>query len=414
MRLRILWLARTLPFPAVSGDRAYVTGYLKALAPLADITYMGIGNSDAQALADTALPLIRWKPVDCPLQPAPLSLMRSRPYVSARHSPRALVNAVRGELATRHYDWLVLDQYALGWVLEDLGAAVRAAGSHVLYFSHNHETALAADTTRDFTGSRAKRLLLARNARLIAAMERNLVQRADLVSAISEDDAHALSALSARRRPIVLVPGIDLAMPKAQRSQKTASRRLVVVGSFHWVPKQINLTRFFADADAVARARHAAVDIIGEVPDGLRHKLSTQYPWVRFLGFVVDLDATLAHYPMALNFEQTGGGFKLKNLTYIAAGVPIAALETSLTGVPQALAETMLVRRTAGELMAAALDALQTPQDLALRAGRALDLVRQIYSWDRGAHLLLDHMRETHRATGRQATSSAPLLARSG
>ena len=406
MSLQVLWLARTVPFPITSGDRVYSVGLLKGLTRFADITYIGMGDEGSLHVARQAIPDVRWISVGGPLRSAPLALLSHRPYVSAKHSPPAMVAAALAELQGRAFDCVVLDQYGLGWAIEEFGDVFTAKGCAVVYLSHNYEAELAAATARDFRGNPLKRFFLQWNAHKIARMERSLLANADVVTAISEEDASVLARLAPGSQPIVLRAGADFRGEQGSRLSADAPRRLVMVGSFHWVPKQMNLIRFLEGADRVARTSDVHLDIIGEIPSDLRDRLSGQYRWVNFLGFVENLDALPTSYRLALNIEETGGGFKLKNLTYVAAGLPIAALSASLTGVPRELKDLMIVRDHPAELLAAAVAAMDDIEDLKRRADAAIACVTTLYDWDRTAEVFAAALRQ---AVGRRNPS--PVVA---
>lgn len=388
VRLKCIWLGRSIPFPPNSGDRVYTLGLLRALVRHADIRYFGIGDEDALGQVRTYLPEVQWVAVRTSLRSRPTSLLSKRPYVSARHSPPLMVATVRSALTTSTYDFVVLDQYALGWVIEECHDILTAKERPVAYLAHNYEAALAKATATAFRGNPIKRFLLHENADKIARMERILVGTADVVTAISSDDASALARLRPKRPPVVISPGVDAASSRSCTISENTPRALIIVGSFHWVPKQINLAQFLSGADSTARERRIRLDIVGDVPARMSRELSSKYGWVRFLGFVERLDALMSAYRLALNIENTGGGFKLKILTYVAAGLPVAALGQSLTGVPPELRKCMIVCDTPADLLARAADAMDDISDLRRRTADAKQCVDRLFNWEQSAQHL--------------------------
>ncbi len=407
--LKILWLGRTLPFPPSSGDRAYTIGLLQSLLGEADITYVGMGDAHSKREADRVLPGVCWKPVFCDQRALPAALVSRRPLVSAQHSPPLVVAAVRAELLQSPYDCVVLDHYGLGWVLEDLSDELAASRCAVVYVAHNHEAVLAADTVEDFRGNPIKKLLLRWNARKIARTETLLTRRADLVTFISEDDARNLSEANAVRAAVIVRPIVKLSAMRAPSISKDTPRKLVMVGSFRWIPKQINLCRFLSEANAVATEQNARLDLIGDIPDALRDRLVAQYPWVNFRGFVDDLDEAINGYRLALNVEKTGGGFKLKNLTYVAAGLPIAALASSLTGVPEPMKKHMIVREKSADLLNAAMQALSDVDALNSMAKSAADAAASLFDECQNRDALLKSLRTTVADKATRSPQSSPV-----
>lgn len=381
--INVLWLGRTVPFPVDAGDRSYSVGLAKALAPhVATLRFMAIGDEQSLELARRSEPGIDWIGVSVPLRSQVSSILSSRPFLSARHSPPAFVEAVKAELRRVDYDVVVLDYYGLGWALDELRGGFDRRKTKLVYIGHNYETAVADDTAREFRGNPVKRALLYWNAAKIARMETALARGVDLSTEICDDDRISLSRLGARREPVVLRPGMDVSKFRSGRITETTPAKVVIVGSFLWIPKQLNLAEFFEQAAPVMAHANIKVDVIGAVPEALKQDIVAKCSWVRFRGFVDDLDAALPEYRFGLNIERTGGGFKLKTLSYVEAGLPIAAIEAGLTGVPDELKRHMLVRQNPAELMRAVIEEIGDTASLNALADRAHACAARLYNWD--------------------------------
>ena len=81
-------------------------------------------------------------------------------------------------------------------------------------------------------------------ARKAAVLERAIVDAADLVTAIAPGDAALYCARRSGRPVIELPPGYDGRRVAERRITADMPRRVVMVGSFEWVAKQINLRDF--------------------------------------------------------------------------------------------------------------------------------------------------------------------------
>jgi hypothetical protein len=157
---------------------------------------------------------------------------------------------------------------------------------------------------------------------------------------------------------------------------------------------------------------NARLDVIGDIPDALRERLSAQYPWVSFLGFVDDLDSAIKGYRIALNVEKTGGGFKLKNLTYIAAGLPIAALASSLTGVPEPIKKYMIVREKADDLLRAAMQAMSDIDALNTLAQSAIETATSLFDAQRNGGALFAAIRAAVAGKAARGSQHSPSAKR--
>jgi polysaccharide biosynthesis protein PslH len=108
---------------------------------------------------------------------------------------------------------------------------------------------------RETRGSALKRLALRRNATKVATLERRIVRAADLLTTITEEDRRTLGAAVARDRSLSLAPGYTGPIASARRITAATPRRVIIMGSFQWVVKQANLTRFVEIADPIFKER---------------------------------------------------------------------------------------------------------------------------------------------------------------
>ena len=121
--LKGLWLARELPFPADMGDRIYSGNLAKALADAgADLTFVGL-QSDCHEPppADWAL---KWNTVTGRRRAAVPSALSTMPLVAASFATAGYRARVRSLLRQR-WDFVVVDQLALGWAVKFVESASR-------------------------------------------------------------------------------------------------------------------------------------------------------------------------------------------------------------------------------------------------------------------------------------------------
>jgi polysaccharide biosynthesis protein PslH len=132
----------------------------------------------------------------------------------------------------------------------------------------------------------------------------------------------------------VVPPGYNGPRAPDRQIVQATPRRVAIVGSYRWPPKQMNLSAFLEAADPVLQNAGIGIDIVGDGPDSFRKAWEAKVQATQFHGFVDNLGEFLAVRRMGLVVEETGGGFKLKALDYIFNRVPIAAIRGCMTGLP--------------------------------------------------------------------------------
>jgi glycosyltransferase involved in cell wall biosynthesis len=336
--LRCLWLARAIPLPFNSGPNVYTARLAQALvAAGASVTFMGLGSSAAPSLrpAEAFESRIEWSMVPGRPNPTILALASPLPLVAARFGTRNYAQHLKTMLRTRDFDAVVLDTYAMAWVIDLIRKSERnGARSLIAYIAHNFETQVSADIARNFRGNLFRKVALHANARKIANVELSLARSADLIAAHTAEDAKSLGRLSPLSAKLVLPPAYHGPRAPDRRIVRATPRRVAIVGNYRWTPKQMNLSAFLEAADRILQDAGVGLDIVGDGPDSFRKTWEAKVKATRFHGFVEDLGEFLAARRMGLVVEETGGGFKNKILDYIFNRVPIAAIRGSMTGLP--------------------------------------------------------------------------------
>ena len=96
-----------------------------------------------------------------------------------------------------------------------------------------------------------KRLALRRNANKVRALERRIVRSMDLLTAITDEDLQSLGAGLDHNRSLTLTPGYNGWIAGVRQIIAATPRRVIIMGSFHWIVKQENLARFVKTADPI-------------------------------------------------------------------------------------------------------------------------------------------------------------------
>jgi len=336
--LRCLWLAREIPLPLSSGDKIYTARLAQALvAAGASVTFMGLATSAASSLqrAIAFENRIEWRIVPGRPNPTVLALASPLPLVAARFATRDYAQHLKTMLRARDFHVVILDHYAMAWTIGYLQKSEwSGARPLIMYIAHNFETGVSANIVRNFRGSVFRKTALHANAWKTANAERSLARVVDIIVTLTSEDADSLTPLSPVNTKLVLLPGYSGPRAPNRRITPATPRRVVIVGDYHWMAKQINLSAFIEAADSILQNAGVGLDVVGEGPDSLRKAWGASVKATQFHGFVEDIGEFFAARRFGLVIEQTGGGFKLKALDYIFNRVPIAAIRGSMVGLP--------------------------------------------------------------------------------
>ncbi len=264
-RLRGLWLARELPFPHDTGDRIYSANLARSLAEAGvALTLVGL-----QPTAGVSVPMdwpIRWEVVPGRARSALRSLFSTMPLVAAAHATSSYRNALRS-LVEEEWDFVVFDQYGLGWALETFISRRAPAKAPVLvHVAHDHEASVMRSLYQNFGGSTVKRLALWQNFLKTKSFEKAIASSVDLVTAITEEDSLKFSNDAPGVRTIVLKPGYSGSVCSGRVLDAETPRRVVLVGSFKWIAKQENLRQFLEVADPIFAAKGIEFQVVGFMP----------------------------------------------------------------------------------------------------------------------------------------------------
>jgi glycosyltransferase involved in cell wall biosynthesis len=388
-RLRGLWLARELPFPQDAGDKIYSGNLAKALAETGtDLTLVGI-----RPAGDPPVPgdwPIKWNVVPGKARSTLRSLISTMPLVAASYATPDYRRRI-AELTKEEWDFVVIDQYGLGWALPLIKSQIQSEKLPVLvHVAHDHEATLLESLYRNFKGSYAKRLVLWQNYLKAKQFERDIASHVDLVTAITEEDAKKFASDAPDSGIVVLKPGYSGTVSSREKISTDTPRRVVLVGSFHWIAKQENLRRFVEIADPVFAAKGIELQIIGSIPDVFAAELSRNASATFITGFVESIEPYLEAARIAVVPEAIGGGFKLKFLDYIFGRMPVATLTNAAAGLPEDILDAMVCSESLECLARDIADVIDNLLELNAMQETALSRAETLFRWsDRGNNLLL-------------------------
>lgn len=359
--MRCLWLTYADPEPRHNGQFVYSGGLIDAMAQEgAEIDVLGLSRHDAPKCNGHRDPrIVWWLDAHGPLSPWG-SLASALPHIVYRCRTGKMRRMLDELLERDNWDGIVFDGISAAWALPRV--LERYAGGcqrpRLIYVSHNHEESLRAQiaaSQRPFLRRQAIRL----DALKMSRLERDLVDAVDLVTAITPED---LSLYRERRpdKPMnVLTPGYRGRCVAARRITADLPMRAIIVGSFDWIAKRMNLEEFIDVADPLFAARGAELQVIGSAGEAFLTGLRKRVVATTFTGTVEDVTGYMDSARIAIVPERNGGGFKLKVLDYVFNRLPIFGLSGSVAGVPLLQSDGIMLFPDHAALAQGVLDAME-------------------------------------------------------
>ncbi|MDP3851187.1 MAG: glycosyltransferase [Luteolibacter sp.] len=385
--MRCLWITRQDPRPADSGELIYSRGLLHSLAGQGGVELHVLTHRAAKDAPDSG-DGIHWHLTGPPPRKRLLGILSHLPGDADRLGNPKMRGALRDILAAGSWDWIVIDQAACAWALDEISVENPA---HIAYIAHNHEASLRPEVASYRGGSLPLRIALRKDAAKYARLENTLVARARLVTAITPRDAAQFQSAFPQCRISVLPPGYDAALIPASDPPTIGAatpRRVVLAGTFQWIAKRRNLEDFLNAAAAPFQAAGIEFVVVGKAHPPYFQRLSQLHPWARFHANVPSMEPFLENTRIGLIPEALGGGFKLKALDYIFRGLPLASIDAALSGLPLVPGTDTISAADPATLAAAVAKHIDSPDILNAAARSALAKCRDTFHWsDRGASL---------------------------
>ena len=383
--MHCLWLSWIDPREGHSGELIYSSNLIQAFAASgAIVEVLCLAGEKTAAMGSDPRGGITWHFVSPEWRRAWASVFSPLPNVAYRVRSRSFADAIRAHLDRGHWDCIVLDSLSLGWALPMLTADRanrRGKFPSIVYVAHNHEESTRRQVALSYRGSRARRFALLADASKAAALERRIVDAADLVTAITEHDRSCFAERRDGRPVIALPPGYEGRRLFRRHISGRVPRRAVLVGSFHWVAKQMNLEGFLNVADPMFAARNAELHVVGSGNDELFEKLRKRTVATSLVGRVECVWPHLDNARIAVVPEEVGGGFKLKVLDYVFNRLPVAAFRDSVEGLPLSSPESMLTFNSFHDLASGVLKAIDDFDLLNRLQERAFTACAHRFEW---------------------------------
>ena len=305
------------------------------------------------------------------------NLLSPLPYTISKYRSEAMREALRGLCGSRKFDVVHVDHIHMA----PYGAMVKEEfGLPLVIREHNFET-----TIYERFASRQRRPILRRymnmQAKRLLLFEAAQLRQADIIAAITGEDAARISSLVSR--PVMVVPaGVDLDLhPVLDRTQEDGAS-VTLLGSLAWEPN-LDGVEWFVDSiwPRIASAESTARLILAGAspPPGIR---TLAGPGIEVPGFVPDLNRLLARSTVLAVPLRIGGGMRIKLLEYFAHGKAVVSTRIGAEGNVARHGEHLLLADDSSSFADAVLTLLRDADERKRLGVKARELVEQRYSWE--------------------------------
>jgi glycosyltransferase involved in cell wall biosynthesis len=394
--LRCLWVTRLAPFPPFfGGDAIYSRRLIESLSSAGASVTVLCHDPDGGRPADT--PSTVWSTVPFRDRGRVRSLVGRRPAIVHRFSTPEIRAALSALVGKQQWDAVMIDGLAMAGILEgQSGASLRSGTATLVYVSTNHESSLRRQLADQAPALSPYRLALRLDAAKARSYENALVSSVDLVTVTTTTDARLFRDLNPQLRTLVLPPGYDGSGVRHRMIDRLTPRRVLVLGSYAWVAKQLNILRFLRAAVGPLATAGIGIDVVGSIPDEFAARLRNEFPTVNVTGVVSDLRPYFARARIGIVAEEIGGGFKLKALDYVFNRLPVAALAGSVEGTPLRAGVSMLEFPDTVRLVEGIQQSIDDVQGLNAIQETAFAVCKGRFNWGDRGRRLAEELRQAH------------------
>ncbi len=351
--MRVLHVTTEFPWPATSGGSVRTVSQLRILASLPEVegvTVLSVAEHpvsevDRRALAE-AIPKLRvLPPIFHPVhlfdfkryvpRVVVLRALFGVPYLAGKWDSRALRRTLRRELTTSPVDVVYFDHLGMARYLAE--ARAERPACRVVLDQHNVES----DFFKQFSDRQKgpKKLVAQAEHRASVRFEKEALQAADAVVAISGEDARHFDALAGIHAHVV--PMVLPFERKERPRPPGGTLNFCYVGNLRWHPNVAGLDWFCREVWPKIRARvpDATFEIagVGLKPDAtgvLPVPEAWKVPGVTTVGFLEDLEPLYARSLAMLAPVFGGSGVRVKMLEGFRAGMPVVTTPDGAFGLP--------------------------------------------------------------------------------
>ncbi len=419
--MKILFISERFPWPLEDGGNLRTFHVLNAICKEHEVTLLSHTPKENVIEAIRELEKIcHVRTVAAPslLKTAAQVLMQpwrwKEPLFVLKNWSSALFKESQKLLKTKTFDVVHFNHLDTAAFSEDLNCSTS------VFDSHNCISAMA-DQLASNRSSGLRKLLYRRESKALAAKEKEVCDRCDIVLACSQQDRDSFLRLSPAAKIHVVPNGAVIGTARSNfletSDRNTKVSKIVFVGAMDYSPNVVGAEWFCNQVLPIIRQRHSRVlfQIVGRNPTnrvlGL-HDVSGsagEQVGVEVTGRVGSVTSYLDNAAVVVVPLLDGGGTRLKILEAFAARRPVVSTAKGAEGIDAQHEREILIADEPTEFAVSVLRLLSSPAE-AMRIGNAgYRLAKQRYDWSSIQHQILN-LYETLDSTQRQKAIAPRIL----
>ncbi len=215
--------------------------------------------------------------------------------------------------------------------------------------------------------------------RLTRSFERRYLAKAGSIVVTTDAEGRWLHELYGRTPAAIIPTGVTV--QQSRPSLQSSRRQVGWLSALDVIDNREGLARFLREGwPALAEAGNR-LSVAGRNP-GPSVRALTSVPGVRLLGHVKSLEDFFAQIDVGVIPLWSGRGIKVKTLTFMAAGIPVAATPMAVEGMAVEHGVHCLIGATPTELAAHVQRLLAEPKLADAMAAAARQFVMDTFTWD--------------------------------
>lgn len=311
------------------------------------------------------------------------NLVSPLPYSIASHRSSAVRNEIMRLAQSGSVD--VFQFEALGY-----GDVLVGTKARTVITAHNVES-LIWERLYQNERQRVKRWFIQQQFEKYRRYERDVLQRASKVVAVSREDASLLQTQFGVADVAVVDNGVDVKYyASGAATRDPHPKQILFLGSLDWRPNLDAIDILLSDVMPRVRAQEAdaRLIIVGRNPSAALLRRIRNAENVELNADVADVRPYLASSAVMAVPLRIGGGSRLKILEAIASGVPVVSTAIGCEGLLFKPDRDLLVTEGPDAMASALVDVMRNPGRGAEMVARGREVIDAHYDWGRLADRL--------------------------
>ena len=375
--MNILFVSALLPYPLHSGGQVRIYNLLKTLSKKHDITLMSFIRNDNERALASHMPFV--KDVHMIMRGKGrqakyfLKTLGNFPLLLATYDNKVMQKKIKEELARKHYDLVHIEPFYVFPSLPPLTVPLIVSEHNVEYDIYQKN----AEKMR----FPLLRPLAYFDAIKVKIWEEIVWQRAHTVTAVSEDDAAIISAITKKETPVI-PNGVDTkTFPYVGKKFDKKHPTFLFVGNFLWAPNTEAVRELLETIwlKMLLVYPSATLTIVGKhFPSDLRKYI---LPSVHLEEHVDDIRDAFAASDVLLAPMGIGGGTKFKILEAMASGTAVVTTKAGRMGIVGTSGKELYEAENSDDFIRAVKHIYDHPADAKTMTKNARELVEATYDW---------------------------------